>query len=65
MKRQHLPKEVDEYAETEVLDRSVLESIDRRGDVGPAADYDEYSRLLAGEDGQAETEPKPARKRSR
>jgi hypothetical protein len=48
MQRQPAPKEVDEFAETEVLDRRALE-IDQPGHLEPAAAYEEYSRLLASE----------------
>lgn len=50
MKHRPVPKEVDEFAETEVLDRRALD-IDNAGDVEPAAAYEEYSRLLASEAG--------------
>jgi hypothetical protein len=64
MKQQ--PKEVDEYAETEVLDRSALDAIDFSGDVEPAVAYEEYSRLLASEAAARETPAaRPAKKNRR
>ena len=63
MKQQ--PKEIDDYAETEVLDRKALESIDLAGDVEPVAAYEEYSRLLASEAAPRETPAKSAKKHRR
>jgi hypothetical protein len=63
MKQQ--PKEIDEFAETEVLDRSALEAIDNRGDVESAVAYEEYARLRASEWAPTQAAPKPAKKRGR